>query len=977
MFTKNQLGEATLSDKFSIVLLMFIPLLSDWKISAINIGDMITLVVTLYATVKLINMKKLKMVLFRKTLIIPILIVICNIFIHILLSSNFNLNTGIFYFLKIGLYVVFVNVIFSYISINNLQAVTFKYLVNTAVVVGVIGMILSLMILLNNKFPTEFFWSFTRSDRASYIFRGTSIVRMRSFFSEPSYLGLYFNLVLSIYLFTKFKVKQSLKPAILLSVFVMFTFAFSALATLALIWGTYLFFVNKLIYKNKRILIVLSLSLLIVIFLLRNQLYETLVRRVIAILSGADTSTINRLIGSWSYINLDNIVMGNGVGMTPPIWNNLAYILSDFGLLAFIPFMFYLYKNCKKNLILTFMFVVFSFQRGGYLNCYYWFSFLIIVIFSRCDFSSNSGKSFNFSSEDLTVMVSTMQLYDGIKLVDDMRVTSKIVICNQKPLKQIQNSNNSLNNIRIYTTDEIGSSRSRNTLLNKLNTKLTVIADDDVVYNDNYDYLISSAFSNHPYADVILFNFDNMGSRFVIDEPILINKLNFTKFGSVRIAFKTQSILTKGISFPISFGPGSVYLSGEDTLFLKQCLDNNLTIIALPIQIGSLSENRESTWFSGYDENYYFNKGALYAAIGYWYKDLNILQFALRKFKLSEGEFSFFEAYQIMNEGAKSYMSDNDKNENTELISIVIPMFNSEKSIKKTITSILDQSYTNYEVILVNDGSTDNTSEVIDELIGNNHKFKVVDKQNGGVSSARNVGMSFTTGDYLLFLDADDSVDSCYLQDISDGITANPDLVYCGYKTISNLKIINETVYDITDNLLKKYLISSFHVQTACFCIKRNILISNNVKFNENISWGEDILFFSEVLSLSSSINSIPKANVNYTQDYADKTKLSHFNISQIDDDVFYLKLLLDKQFIIEDNIYRDILENYRIPAQIVNKLLKCIREEGNPVDVALYYDKYFGIIARPLSRYAGLRSIKLELNKRKLRKLVKNENQR
>ena len=124
------------------------------------------------------------------------------------------------------------------------------------------------------------------------------------------------------------------------------------------------------------------------------------------------------------------------------------------------------------------------------------------------------------------------------------------------------------------------------------------------------------------------------------------------------------------------------------------------------------------------------------------------------------------------------------------MISVVIPLYNKEKSITTTLQSVLDQTYTNWECIIINDGSTDNSLEVVknfvDKFRNSNFKFQILSKPNGGVSSARNRGIMEAKGEYVVFLDADDLWTPDYLETFHRLTVDYPDAgLYCiGYRCI-------------------------------------------------------------------------------------------------------------------------------------------------------------------------------------------------
>ena len=98
------------------------------------------------------------------------------------------------------------------------------------------------------------------------------------------------------------------------------------------------------------------------------------------------------------------------------------------------------------------------------------------------------------------------------------------------------------------------------------------------------------------------------------------------------------------------------------------------------------------------------------------------------------------------------------------MISVIVPVYNSEKRLHKCIDSILGQTYTNFELLLINDGSTDTSGDICEEFAEKDERIKVFHKKNGGASSARNIGIDNAKGEYICFVDSDDYVsDDIYL----------------------------------------------------------------------------------------------------------------------------------------------------------------------------------------------------------------------
>lgn len=121
------------------------------------------------------------------------------------------------------------------------------------------------------------------------------------------------------------------------------------------------------------------------------------------------------------------------------------------------------------------------------------------------------------------------------------------------------------------------------------------------------------------------------------------------------------------------------------------------------------------------------------------------------------------------------------------LISVIIPVYNKEKYIEKCIDSVLSQSYRNLEIILVDDGSVDNSGKILDGYLEKDNRIKVFHNENQGVLAARNFGVKNSTGQYLTFIDADDTVEAEYLEKLLDVLTDNKcDISQCNYSNVVN-----------------------------------------------------------------------------------------------------------------------------------------------------------------------------------------------
>lgn len=192
-------------------------------------------------------------------------------------------------------------------------------------------------------------------------------------------------------------------------------------------------------------------------------------------------------------------------------------------------------------------------------------------------------------------------------------------------------------------------------------------------------------------------------------------------------------------------------------------------------------------------------------------------------------------------------------------ISIVVPCYNVEKQIKRCIDSIKNQSYKNYEVLLIDDGSKDKTKEIIKTEIKNDKRFKYLYKKNGGVSSARNYGIEKSTGKYLCFIDSDDYVEKDYLEELYKSlIENNADISICSFLRVYENKINHNDIRKGFNNLIK-------HPASWNKLCKASLFKDNNLEYPLN-KWYEDLELFGKVFMISNKISIVEKPLYNYIQ---------------------------------------------------------------------------------------------------------------
>lgn len=260
----------------------------------------------------------------------------------------------------------------------------------------------------------------------------------------------------------------------------------------------------------------------------------------------------------------------------------------------------------------------------------------------------------------IQVLVSTMQQLDH-SLLEKMNIQSDAIIINQCDRNDVEELKYNNNNVKFMSFKERGVGLSRNNALMRASADICLMADDDMVYVDGYPDIVTEAFHNNPKADIIMFNVPIHKKNGQILEKVKKNKrirfFNALRYGTVNIAFKREAVVKKNIFFSLLFGGGARYGSGEDSLFIIDALKNDLKIYSSVEVIAEIEES-ESTWFTGYNEKYFFDRGALFQAIGG--KSLSMflmLQFLIRKRKIYSNQIESLSALQQMIKGQKDFLA--------------------------------------------------------------------------------------------------------------------------------------------------------------------------------------------------------------------------------------------------------------------------------------------------------------------------------
>ncbi len=281
-------------------------------------------------------------------------------------------------------------------------------------------------------------------------------------------------------------------------------------------------------------------------------------------------------------------------------------------------------------------------------------------------------------------------------------------------------------------------------------------------------------------------------------------------------------------------------------------------------------------------------------------------------------------------------------------VSVIVPVYNAEKYLKKCLESIINQTYLNIEIVLVDDGSTDNSLKICNDYKKNDRRIKVIHQSNKGVSTARNVGLDNATGAYISFVDSDDYIENDMIEKMTnEAIKNNLDIIICNLhfenENYEEIKEFNHNDYFIKRKNYPIELYKNISIQGySCNKIfKRNIIVNNNIRFKREYMVLEDDLFNYDIFYYNKElkIKYINNKFYHYVQLNTGASK-SAFNLKKLS----YLDVrekeinILNNENIISDHLKADYItvfirmkhlakKNKTYSKEIFDKYIKNYRE--------------------------------------------------
>lgn len=249
----------------------------------------------------------------------------------------------------------------------------------------------------------------------------------------------------------------------------------------------------------------------------------------------------------------------------------------------------------------------------------------------------------------IEVLMSACKIENISEVLKNKNIKKAIIVNQMMPNYEETQFKNSL----MFSYNEKGLSKSRNRLLEHMSGDIGIITDDDVTFLKDYEKIILESYKNNPEADVIIFNIKIGNNIKGGNKHFQYNKISILSVASCQITFRSQSIKDKNIRFNEEFGLGSTYLSGEENIFLNECLKKGLKIIHVPICL--FFHPDEDTTGDLWNDLQIKTKGAISYEIFGSFNFIFKYYMAIFKYKDYKEKYSIYKFIKLFNEGIKEY----------------------------------------------------------------------------------------------------------------------------------------------------------------------------------------------------------------------------------------------------------------------------------------------------------------------------------
>lgn len=205
-------------------------------------------------------------------------------------------------------------------------------------------------------------------------------------------------------------------------------------------------------------------------------------------------------------------------------------------------------------------------------------------------------------------------------------------------------------------------------------------------------------------------------------------------------------------------------------------------------------------------------------------------------------------------------------------ISIIVPVYKAEKYLHRCVDSLLAQTFTDFEVLLIDDGSPDSSGKICDEYAQKDNRVRVFHKENGGSASARQIGLDNAHGKYVILCDSDDWVENDMLEHLySKAENNNADIVLCDFflnYPDGKQRIVSHTKFNLSQERLIGYVLCQQINGSSCNkLVKRELYEKHNISYTPGINLGEDVLILLKLLQHPIRLTYLPRAFYHYQRD--------------------------------------------------------------------------------------------------------------
>ena len=282
-----------------------------------------------------------------------------------------------------------------------------------------------------------------------------------------------------------------------------------------------------------------------------------------------------------------------------------------------------------------------------------------------------------------------------------------------------------------------------------------------------------------------------------------------------------------------------------------------------------------------------------------------------------------------------------------DLISVIVPVYKAEKYLDKCVESIVNQTYKNLEIILVDDGSPDNCPQICDEWAKKDGRIKVIHKENGGVSSARNTALDICLGEYVTFADSDDFIEANMLEAMmKTAEKAKAEVVVCGFtfeengQEISKIPFNNKVYTNKNNELLNAYISDEIRPEACAKLIKKSVI--GKTRFDPSVKYGEDQLFNYEIFKKCTCLAGVENGYYHYVQNSGNSSTTAYLTEDRIKNYLITKKIVQECS---DNELYSSaVWRHIRTVFALLTRLCKC--EDLN------LYNSYFNALRSEILNY-------------------------